>query len=110
MNSPGETKTLPFRLKLGYGMAELSSSLTWTLVAVCFLVFLTDVVGLHPAFAGFVLMVGKLWDAITDPLLGVISDRLKTRWGRRRPFLLSVAVPYGVITWLLFSDFGLPIR
>lgn len=107
MNAPGETKRLPFRVKLGYGMAELSSSLTWTLVAVCFLVFLIDVVGLQPAFAGFVLMVGKLWDAITDPLLGVVSDRLKTRWGRRRPFLLSVAVPYGVITWLLFSDFGL---
>ena len=107
MNTSSDMKVLPFRLKLGYGMAELSSSLTWTLVAVCFLVFLIDVVGLHPAFAGFILMVGKLWDAITDPLLGVISDRLKTRWGRRRPFLLSVAVPYGVITWLLFSDFGL---
>lgn len=107
MKHNDHTQKLPFRTKLGYGMAELSSSLTWTMVAVCFLVFLIDVVGLHPALAGFVLMVGKLWDAITDPLMGIISDRLKTRWGRRRPFLLSVAVPYGLITWLLFSDFGL---
>jgi sugar (glycoside-pentoside-hexuronide) transporter len=107
MKHNDDTQKLPFRTKLGYGMAELSSSLTWTMVAVCFLVFLIDVVGLHPAFAGFVLMVGKLWDAITDPLMGVISDRSRTRWGRRRPFLLSVAIPYGLITWLLFSDFGL---
>lgn len=100
-------KKLPFSTKLGYGAAELSSSLTWTMVAVVFLFFLTDVVGMEPALAGFVLMLGTLWDAFTDPAMGILSDRIRTRWGRRRPFLLAVAVPYGLITWLLFTDFGL---
>ena len=62
--------------------------------------------GLDPAFAGFVLMLGAMWDAVSDPTVGVISDRFKSRWGRRRPFLLGVALPFGLITWLLFTDFG----
>jgi sugar (glycoside-pentoside-hexuronide) transporter len=97
---------LPFGVKLGYGAAELSNSLTWTLFFVVFLYFLTDVVGLNPAFAGFIMMIGKLWDAVTDPFIGIWSDRTKSRFGRRRPFLLGVAVPFGIITWLLFTDFG----
>ena len=101
------TERLPIRTKLGYGAGEFSSSLTWTMISVLFLFFLTDVVGMSPAFAGFVLMLGTLWDAVTDPTVGILSDRMKTRWGRRRPFLLAVAVPYGLITWLLFTDPGL---
>lgn len=102
-----KSETLPFRVKLGYGAAEFSSTLTWTMVSVLFLFFLTDIVGMDPAFAGFVLMLGTLWDAVSDPAVGIISDRTRTRWGRRRPFLLLVAIPFGLITWLLFSDFGL---
>ncbi len=100
------TAKLPFYVKLGYGSAELSSTLTWTMVSVIFLFYLTDVVGIAPAFAGFILMLGTLWDAVTDPIVGILSDRVKSRWGRRRPFLLGVAVPFGLITWLLFTDFG----
>ncbi|MCP4754194.1 MAG: MFS transporter [Proteobacteria bacterium] len=99
-------KKLPFKTKVGYGAAELSNTLTWTMISVLFLYFLTDVVKMDPAFAGFVLMIGTLWDAVTDPTVGILSDRLKTKWGRRRPFLLTIAVPYGLVTWLLFSDFG----
>ncbi|MCP4750964.1 MAG: MFS transporter [Proteobacteria bacterium] len=98
---------LMFKTKLGYGTAELSSCLTWTMIAVFFMFFLTDVVGIDPAFAGFILMIGTLWDAVTDPMLGIVSDRMKSKWGRRRPFILGVAIPYGVITWLLFTDFSL---
>ena len=98
---------LSFKAKLGYGAAEWSSTLTWTMVSVLFLFYLTDIVGLDPAFAGFVLMLGAMWDAVSDPAVGVISDRFKSRWGRRRPFLLGVALPFGLITWLLFTDFGL---
>lgn len=102
-----ENVVIPFQTKLGYGAAEFSSTLTWTMVSVLFLFFLTDVVGIEPAFAGFILMVGTLWDGITDPTVGILSDRIKGRWGRRRPFLLGIAVPFGLITWLLFSDFGM---
>ena len=105
MNRHLQTR-LPFSVKLGYGTAEFSSTLTWTLVSVVFLFFLTDVVGLAPVFAGFVMMLGGLWDAVTDPTMGILSDRLNHRWGRRRPFLLAVALPFGLITWLLLTDFG----
>jgi GPH family glycoside/pentoside/hexuronide:cation symporter len=107
MQDDAGSRKLLFKTKLGFGAAEFSSSLTWTMISVLFMYFLTDVVGMSPAFAGFVIMVGTIWDAFTDPTLGIVSDRIKSRWGRRRPFLLAVAVPYGLITWLLFSDFGL---
>jgi sugar (glycoside-pentoside-hexuronide) transporter len=106
MVTNGTSSKLPFKIKLGYGAAEWSSTLTWTMVSVLFLFYLTDIVGLDPAFAGFVLMLGAMWDAVSDPTVGVISDRFKSRWGRRRPFLLGVALPFGLITWLLFTDFG----
>lgn len=107
MQDNAGSRKLLLKTKLGFGAAEFSSSLTWTMISVLFMYFLTDVVGMSPAFAGFVIMVGTIWDAFTDPTLGIVSDRIKSRWGRRRPFLLAVAVPYGLITWLLFSDFGL---
>jgi sugar (glycoside-pentoside-hexuronide) transporter len=105
-DTPGEDR-LSLTTKIGFGVAEFSGSLTWTMIAIIFLFFLTDVVGMDPAVAGFVLMIGTLWDAVTDPTVGVISDRLNNRWGRRRPILLATAIPYGLATWLLFTDPGL---
>ncbi|RLB99781.1 MAG: MFS transporter, partial [Deltaproteobacteria bacterium] len=98
---------IPGWVKFGYGGGEGSNSLIWTLFYVYFLFFLTDVVKIKPATAGFIMMIGVLWDAITDPLIGVWSDNLKWKWGRRRPLLLAVALPYGILSWLLFTDFNL---
>ncbi len=98
---------LPFWVKFGYGGAEGANSMIWTLFYILFLFFLTDVVGVDPAFAGFIMMVGVTWDAISDPLVGMWSDKVKWQSGRRRPFLLAVAVPYGIAGWLLFTDFNL---
>lgn len=67
-----------------------------------FAIFLTDVVGLRPGLAAYVALIGALWDAINDPIIGALSDRVRTRWGRRRPFLLIFAVPFSlafVILW-----------
>lgn len=58
--------------------------------------------GLNAAVAGTVILVGKLWDGVNDPLVGMISDRLHTRWGRRRPFLLFGALPFGFTFFLIF--------
>jgi len=98
---------IPGWVKFGYGGGEGSNSLIWTLFYVYFLFFLTDVVKIEPATAGFIMMVGVIWDAITDPLIGIWSDNLKWKWGRRRPLLLAVALPYGILSWLLFTDFSL---
>lgn len=105
--SSGSNAMLPFRVRLGYGAAELSNSLTWTMFYVLFLFFLTDIVRMDPAFAGFIMMLGTVYDAVTDPAMGIISDTVKTGWGRRRPFILASALPFGLSTWLLFTDFGL---
>lgn len=107
MGNP-ETAKLPVLLKFSYGAAEGSNTLGWTMFYVYFLFFLTDVAGLSPSFAGLVMMIGTLWDALTDPAVGIWSDRTKSRLGRRRSFILFTSVPYGLAVWLLFSDWGLP--
>jgi len=98
---------LPFRVKLGYGGAESAGSLIWTVFYTYFLFYLTDVVKMDPAVAGLVMMVGSFWQSGFTPLAGVFSDTRTWRRGRRRPFLLAMAAPYGVISWLLFTDLGL---
>jgi sugar (glycoside-pentoside-hexuronide) transporter len=112
MTLQGITKEgrLPFVVKFGYGGAEGANSLTWTLFYIFFMFFATDVVKMNPASAGFIMMVATMWDAVTDPCIGVWSDRTKSRWGRRRPFILLSAVPFGIASWLLFTDFGLSPR
>jgi GPH family glycoside/pentoside/hexuronide:cation symporter len=88
--------------KLVFGSGDWSMSSFGTLRQIFYAIFLTDVVGLEPRLASIAALVGILWDAINDPLVGVFSDRVDSRWGRRRPFLLWFAIPYGlsfVILW-----------
>lgn len=97
-------RTLPVRTKLAYGAADFGFSAAYTVVAFYLLKFMVDVVGLRPALAGTALLIGKIWDALIDPYIGHFSDRHRTGWGRRRPFLLWFCVPYGlsfVLIWLL---------
>jgi GPH family glycoside/pentoside/hexuronide:cation symporter len=88
--------------KLLYGSGDLGFSMTTTIIGLFILIFLTDVVGISPAMAGVAIFLGKTWDYINDPIIGYISDRTRTRWGRRRPFLLFGALPFGlafVLVW-----------
>lgn len=71
--------------------------------SIFYAIYLTDVVGLEPRLASFGALVGIVWDAVNDPLIGVISDRLNTKWGRRRPFLLWFAIPFGLSFIILWS-------
>jgi glycoside/pentoside/hexuronide:cation symporter, GPH family len=90
-------KKLPTLTKLIYGFGDISFSYTGTIIAAYFPIFLTDVIGIAPAMAAIALFIGKSWDYINDPLIGYISDRTRSRWGRRRPFLLFGALPFGLI-------------
>jgi len=76
-----------------YGVGDLGFSLTTTIIAAYFAIFLTDVVGVAPRVAAAAIFVGLTWDYINDPIIGYITDRTRTRWGRRRPFLLFAALP-----------------
>lgn len=101
-NSTLSTAPLSRRTKLIYGMGDWGASAATTARNAFWFVFLTNVVGVNPALAGTVVLVGKLWDSINDPLVGMISDRMNTRWGRRRPFLLFGAIPFALTFILLF--------
>jgi GPH family glycoside/pentoside/hexuronide:cation symporter len=84
------------RTKLFYGVGDTGFSLTTTIIGAYFLIFMTDVVGLSPGAAAIAIFVGRSWDYINDPIFGHISDRTRTRWGRRRPFLLFGALPFAL--------------
>lgn len=93
---------LPRRTKLLYGAGDTGFSLTTTIIGAYFAIFLTDVVGVAPGLAAAAIFIGRSWDYINDPLIGHISDRTRTRWGRRRPFLLFGALPFALAFILLW--------
>ena len=93
---------LSWRAKLLYGSGDTGFSLTSTIVGAYFAIFLTDVVGLAPGVAAAAIFIGRTWDYFNDPFIGYLSDRTRTRWGRRRPFLLFGALPFAAVFALLW--------
>lgn len=90
--------------KLGYGAGEFASSIFFTVTSFWLMNFLTDNVGLAAGLAGSALLIGKIWDSVIDPFIGYVSDRTKTRWGRRRPYFLFFAIPVGVAFVFMFKN------
>jgi GPH family glycoside/pentoside/hexuronide:cation symporter len=93
---------LPFGLKLGYGIGDIGCNIFIVTTGMFLLFFLTDVLGVEPALAGLVLLLPKLWDVISDPIMGGISDITRSRIGRRRPYLLYSSIPFGLVFFILF--------
>jgi GPH family glycoside/pentoside/hexuronide:cation symporter len=89
------------RTKLLYGAGDTGFSLTATIIGAFFAIFLTDVVGISPGVAA-AIFIGRSWDYVNDPLFGHISDRTRTRWGRRRPYLLFGPLPYALAFTMLW--------
>jgi GPH family glycoside/pentoside/hexuronide:cation symporter len=96
------SKRLSWTAKVLYGSGDTGFSLTTTLIGAYLAIFLTDVVGLAPGLAAAAILVGRTWDWINDPLIGYISDRTRTRWGRRRPYLLFGALPFALAFTLMW--------
>ncbi|MCX2742264.1 MFS transporter [Mangrovivirga sp. M17] len=94
---------LPISEKVAYGLGDFASSMFWKLFSMYMLFFYTDVFGISAAAVGTMFLVTRVWDAANDPIMGVISDRTTTRWGKFRPYLLWVAVPFGLIGVLTFT-------
>lgn len=94
---------LPVRKKIGFGIADIGGNLFFTAMGFWTLTYLTDTVYLAPALAGIAVMTAKIWDAVTDPIVGFFSDNTRTRFGRRRPYLLFGALPFGLSLWLFFT-------
>ena len=102
------TKKLPVWRKIGYGLGDLGGNLVYQPPWLFLLFYLTDVFGISPATAGLIMLSAKLWDGIFDPFFGYYSDKVHTRWGSKRPFLLWFAIPFGLAFALLFYGPALP--
>lgn len=94
------SEKLKFTTKLAYGAGDLGPAITANILVFYLLFFFTDVAGLPPGMAGSILMIGKIADAINDPIVGIISDRTRSRWGRRLPWMLLGAIPFGITYYL----------
>ncbi len=93
--------------KVFYGAGDSTNSMSGTIIDLFLLFYFTDVLGLKPVLAGLVLLIGRIWDAVNDPLVGYLSDRSKSRFGRRRIFMALSAVPLGVtyiFIWRIPAD------
>jgi sugar (glycoside-pentoside-hexuronide) transporter len=99
----GTSATLSFNEKFGYGLGDLAANLVFQTVMALQLIFYTDTFGLTAAQAGTMTLFVGLGAAVFNPVMGVIADRTKSRWGRFRPWLLWTAVPFGVIVVLTFT-------
>ena len=94
---------LSIKEKIGYGLGDTASHFVWDMVGFWILIFYTDTYGISAAVAGTIMLVARIWDMISDPIMGIIADRTNTRWGKFRPYLLWMAIPYGVLAVLTFS-------
>lgn len=89
--------------KIGYGVGDLASSFYINFFNIYLLYFFVELGGVGPAAMGLMLLLTKFFDAITDPVMGAISDRTRSRWGRYRPYLLWGAVPFGIVGAAIFA-------
>ena len=98
-----------FREKIGYGFGDMASSMFWKIFGMYLLFFYTKVFGITPAAAGTMFLVTRIWDSLNDPIMGLLADRTRSRWGRYRPYLLWGALPFAAIGVLTFwtPDFGM---
>jgi GPH family glycoside/pentoside/hexuronide:cation symporter len=101
--APTLIKRLSLSTKVSYGVGELSIAIRQSSVLHFLLFFYTNVMLLSPSLAGLALAVGRIWDGINNPVVGYLSDHTRTRWGRRRPYLLTSTPPLGVCFFLLWS-------
>lgn len=97
---------MQFSTKASYGLGIFGPMLGWVAALQYLMYFYTEIVGLSAPKAGLIYLMGMVWDAVSDPLIGAIADRTKTRWGRYRPYLLFGSVPYGATIALLFTPPG----
>lgn len=109
LNKPNEQAVLSFREKIGYGFGDAAASMFWKLFSMYLLFFYTDVFGLPAAVVGTMFLVTRIWDAANDVIMGMIADRTRSRWGKFRPYILFLAIPFALFGILTFStpDLGL---
>ena len=92
-----------FKEKIGYGFGDMASSMFWKVFSAYLPIFYTNVFGLDLSLAALLFLVTKIWDAVSDPMMGIIADRTSTKWGKYRPYLLWISIPFAIAGILLFT-------
>lgn len=95
---------LKFTEKLGYGLGDTASNFFFQVFNIFLLYYYTDIFGLSAAAVGTMFLVTKIVDAASDPVMGLIADRTNSRWGKFRPYLLWMAVPYAILGYAMFAN------
>lgn len=101
--APDATPRLLVREKIGYGLGDTASNFVFYTINTYLFFYYTDVIGLAAGAVGSLFLVARLFDTVTDPLMGSIADRTRTRWGKYRPYLVGLAIPFGIMGYLLFA-------
>jgi GPH family glycoside/pentoside/hexuronide:cation symporter len=99
-----DVEQLSFKEKFGYGLGDVASNFFFQVFNIFLLYYYTDIFGLLPAAVGTMFIATKIVDAVSDPVMGLIADRTKSRWGKFRPYLLWGAIPYGLCGYAMFAN------
>ena len=97
-----ESERISFKEKFGYALGDTASNLFWMTFVFFGNIFYTDVFGLTASAAAAILLWPRLWDAIADPIVGILADRTDTRWGKFRPWILFTTVPWVIVMILAY--------
>ena len=92
-----------FTEKVGYGFGDMSSSMFWKIFSYYLPFFYSNIFGLRLDQVALLLVITRIWDAVSDPMMGILADRTHTRWGKYRPYLLLMAAPFALCGILLFT-------
>ncbi len=101
--SDAQVARIPFVEKICYGFGDAGGTIVTGLIANFLTFYYTDVFGLAPGIVGVLFLSLRIFDAVSDPLIGIMADRTSTRWGRFRPYLLWTAIPVGLSCFLTFQ-------
>ncbi|MBB5439697.1 GPH family glycoside/pentoside/hexuronide:cation symporter [Pedobacter sp. AK017] len=96
------SEKITLKEKIGYGFGDFASSMFWKIFSVYLLYYYTDVFGISAAVVGTMFLITRIWDTALDPIVGIVADMTNSRWGKFRPYLLWMAIPFGIIGVLTF--------
>jgi len=105
-----ENNGLTLKEKIGYGFGDAAASMFWKLFSMYLLFFYTDIFGIPAAAVGTMFLLTRIWDAANDTIMGIICDRTTSRWGKFRPYILWVAVPFAIVGVLTFTTPDLDLK
>ncbi|MCK5906551.1 MAG: MFS transporter [Flavobacteriales bacterium] len=102
-------ENISIKEKIGFALGDTASNLVWNTMLIFQMYFYTDIFGIPAAVVGTMFLITKIWDSLNDPMMGIIADRTNTKWGKFRPYILWLALPFALIGVLTFTtpDFGL---